>query len=89
MANGDPWMYNNINLAGGNGVWISGPSYNGGAYTIGLNPEIMQMIEEMKIIKKRLCILDAPDLEKLEKYKALKEAYDAYLLIEKLIGEND
>lgn len=38
-------------------------------------------------IEDRLAILQEPDPAKLEKYAALKKAYDQYKLLEKLIGE--
>lgn len=41
----------------------------------------------MDSVEKRLCILDNPDPEKLAKFAALKEAYEYYKLMEKLIGE--
>ena len=39
-------------------------------------------------IEDRLAILAEPDPAKLEKYAALKKAYDQYKLMEKLIGED-
>jgi hypothetical protein len=41
----------------------------------------------MDTMEKRLAIL-VPDPAKLEKYEALKKAYDHYILMEKLIGED-
>lgn len=38
-------------------------------------------------IEDRLAIIQDPDLEKLEKFAALKKAYDNYKLLEKLIGD--
>jgi hypothetical protein len=38
-------------------------------------------------IEDRLAIISEPDPEKLEKYAALKKAYDHYKLLEKLIGD--
>lgn len=38
-------------------------------------------------IEDRLAILQEPDPEKLEKFAALKKAYDHYKLLEKLIGD--
>lgn len=40
------------------------------------------------IIQQRLAILDEPTPEKLEKYAALKKAYEHYKLLEKLLTEN-
>lgn len=39
-------------------------------------------------IEDRLAILSEPDPEKLEKFAALKKAYEHYKLIEKLIGDD-
>lgn len=39
-------------------------------------------------IEDRLAILSEPDPAKLEKFKALKKAYDNYKLLEKLIGDD-
>ena len=39
-------------------------------------------------IEDRLAILPEPDPEKLEKFAALKKAYDNYKLLEKLIGND-
>lgn len=41
----------------------------------------------LESIEDRLAILQDPDPAKLEKYKALKKAYEHYKLLEKLIGE--
>ena len=41
----------------------------------------------LESIEDRLAILAEPDPVKLEKYAALKKAYDHYKLMEKLIGE--
>jgi len=41
----------------------------------------------MDTMEKRLAIL-VPDPAKLEKFEALKKAYDHYILMEKLIGED-
>jgi hypothetical protein len=40
-------------------------------------------------IEDRLAIVLDPDPKKLEKFKALKKAYDHYKLMEKLIGEEE
>ena len=45
---------------------------------------ITKMLEK---IEDRLAILQEPDPAKLEKYAALKKAYEQYKLLEKLIGE--
>ena len=42
----------------------------------------------LESIEDRLAILQEPSPEKLEKYAALKKAYDHYKTLERLIGEN-
>jgi len=44
--------------------------------------------ESIKSINERLAIL-TPDLEKLEKYASLKQAYDHYKMLEALIGNDE
>jgi len=43
----------------------------------------------MKKIEDRLAILQEPTPEKLEKYAALKKAYEHYKTLERLIGNDD
>lgn len=45
------------------------------------------ILHVMQKIENRLAILQEPDPEKLEKFAALKKAYDHYVLMEKLIGD--
>lgn len=42
----------------------------------------------LSVIQQRLSILDDPSPEKLQKYAALKKAYEHYKLLEKLLTEN-
>jgi hypothetical protein len=49
--------------------------------------ELKTIDRRLEEIEKRLHILTKPNQELLDKYPALKEAYDHYKLIEKLIGE--
>lgn len=42
----------------------------------------------LKKIEDRLAVLQEPDPERLEKFAALKKAYDHYKTLEKLIGED-
>lgn len=46
--------------------------------------EILDLKESMAKIKERLAILDKPDQDIMEKYPALREAYNYYLAMEKL-----
>lgn len=43
----------------------------------------------LETIEDRLAILQEPDPKKIEKFAALKKAYDHYKMIEKLIGEEE
>ena len=54
-------------------------------------PDILDMygvVDRLEKIEERLLIL-MPDLEKHEKYPALKSAYEKYLMIEKLVTKQN
>jgi hypothetical protein len=51
------------------------------------NGKKIKVGETLEKILDRLCIL-VPDYEKMEKYPALREAYEAYQLIDKMISDN-
>jgi hypothetical protein len=42
---------------------------------------------KLEIINQRLAILETPTEEKLQKYAALKKAYDHYKMVEKLLND--
>jgi len=46
------------------------------------------ILHVLKKLEDRLAILQEPDPAKLEKYAALKKAYDHYKTLERLIGED-
>ena len=48
----------------------------------------MKVAETLECIMDRLAILE-PDFDKMEKYPALKEAYDNYKTIEALVANNN
>jgi hypothetical protein len=50
--------------------------------------EIIDVVEFMKLMKRRMFILE-PAFEKHEHFPALKEAYENYLLIERLCSGDD
>lgn len=50
---------------------------------------LQEVQKEIKQIKDRLCLLDNPDSNLMKKYPALKEAYENYKMIEKLVNENN
>lgn len=49
--------------------------------------EIIDLKDEIRMIKDRLAILDDPTPEKLEKFKALKKAYERYKHLEQITYE--
>ncbi len=84
--------------SGSNGTsWASGSSYLNGSAVMQVNGSMSvdgnltikgkDVFKLMEQIENRLAILQEPDPKKLEKFAALKKAYDHYKLMEKLIGE--
>ena len=79
-------------------TYTSTGTYNPGTIHItGTNPtistdkgkiELNALIELVDVLKDRLLIL-TPNFEKMEKYAALKKAYDHYKLMESMIGDED
>ena len=51
------------------------------------NGDMVDVGEFMKSISERLCVLQ-PNFEAMEQYPALKDAYDQYKMLEKLLTEN-
>lgn len=49
---------------------------------------IMSLAERLLEVENQLLILK-PHIERLEKYPALKEAYEAYKVLDNLIGTNE
>jgi hypothetical protein len=54
----------------------------------GLTVKGRDLVKLMEKLEDRLAILAEPDPDKLEKFAALKKAYDHYKLMEKLIGDD-
>jgi hypothetical protein len=77
-SNGTSWT------GPGSGLKVSGPAeFDGDVKIKGRSLEkMLQKIED------RLAILQDPDPKKLEKYAALKKAYDHYKTLERLIGDD-
>ena len=48
--------------------------------------DLDELSELIKVLKERFLII-TPNFEKMEKYQALKKAYDHYKLIESMLGE--
>lgn len=65
---------------------ISATSIDYASFNWGTN-SVNLVDERLRAIEARLCIL-VPDPKKLEKYTALKQAYDHYILMEQLIGKD-
>jgi len=72
-----------------------GLSNHGTVHISGTNPtlstdkvkiDLNELGELIKVLKERFLII-TPDFEKMEKYQALKKAYDHYKLIESMLGE--
>jgi hypothetical protein len=70
---------------GTSGIQVKGDAEFEGKVTIN-GRDISKLFER---IEDRLAILMEPDPEKLEKFAALKKAYDNYKLLEKLIGDDE
>ena len=80
-----PW----IATTGGSGsqtsLQVTGDAHFDGNVTV-KGRDLVKLFEK---IEDRLAIVSNPDPKKLEKFKALKKAYDHYKLMEKLIGEEE
>jgi hypothetical protein len=77
--------YTNSTSGSGSGLRVnSDAEFNGDVKIKGRN--IVKLLEK---IEDRLAILAEPDPKKLEKFAALKKAYDHYKLMEKLIGDDE
>ncbi len=70
--------FSNINISNG----MSTPNMHCKDVVIDGKP-LSSILEKMQ---QRLAILENPDPKKLEKYAALKKAYDHYVMLEKLIN---
>ena len=68
----------------GSGLHVSSNAIIEGDLTV----QGISIVKTLEKINERLAIL-VPDPKKLEKYKALKKAYDNYKTLEALIQEND
>jgi Cu/Zn superoxide dismutase len=64
---------------------VTGDAHFDGTVTV-KGRDLVKLFEK---IEDRLAIVSNPDPKKLEKFKALKKAYDHYKLMEKLIGEEE
>jgi hypothetical protein len=101
-ATGATGSYGTIGtITGSNGTyWSTGGNLNVGSIvpTMSVKGDLevdgaltvkgKDLVKLMEKIEDRLAILIDPDPEKLEKFAALKKAYDNYKLMEKLIGDD-
>jgi len=80
-----------VTMSGGGGAG-SGSGYAtgiGGTYIYNLTyREYLELSQRLSKIEEQLAIL-TPLLESHEKFESLKNAYEHYKLMEKLIGENE
>lgn len=84
-----------LNSNWANGSTISGVTFTDSKFHVKQDAEFDGDIKwkgrsldaALKAIESRLAIL-TPDSKKLEKYEALRKAYEHYLLMEKLVGED-
>lgn len=56
--------------------------------TIQYNNEYIEVGKTLKMLMDRLCVIE-PNFKLMEKYPALKEAYDNYKLLEALLANED
>lgn len=76
------YAFSNSNIS--SGLHVSGDCTVDGNLKV-KGKDIVKLFEK---IEDRLAILQDPDPAKLEKFVALRKAYDHYKLLEKLINEN-
>ena len=70
-----------------NGVFTNNASSPGVIHASDISISGKSLSNTLSVIQQRLSILDNPSPKKLEKYAALKKAYEHYKLLEKLLNE--
>lgn len=83
-SNGSIGSIGSINFNNNSGLQVKGDAEFDGNVKI-KGRDLSKLLEK---IEDRLAILAEPDPKKLEKFAALKKAYDHYKLMEKLIGDD-
>jgi hypothetical protein len=85
-STGSSYNWGNVTSSNvtGNGLHVSSNAVIDGDLTV----QGVSIVKTLEKINERLAIL-VPDPKKLEKYKALKKAYDNYKTLEALIQEDD
>lgn len=84
-ANTSPWIVTSGGSGSQGSLQVTGDAHFDGTVTV-KGRDLVKLFEK---IEDRLAIVSNPDPKKLEKFKALKKAYDHYKLMEKLIGEEE
>lgn len=82
--NGTSWSNNWVTSSNPSSLNVKGDAEFDGDVKI----QGHSILKLLKSIEDRLAILQEPSPEKLEKYAALKKAYDHYKTLERLIGED-
>mgnify|MGYP006282615775 CR=1 FL=1 len=83
VPSGSPYIYT-TNTTNPTGLHVSGDSEFEGDIKV----KGHSLLHLMKKMEERLAILQEPDPAKLEKFAALKKAYEHYKTLERLIGED-
>lgn len=87
MTTGDPTLNNVLNDL--SNVPLASPTFTGWSDDVyAIERDLGDIEKRLTEIEKRLLIL-IPDVKLMEKYPSLKEAYEAYKIIEQLLGGND
>jgi hypothetical protein len=84
-TNTSPWIVANGSAGSTPSIHVTGDAEFEGNVTV----KGRDLVKLFETIEDRLAIVSNPDPKKLEKFKALKKAYDHYKLMEKLIGEEE
>lgn len=86
--NGYPSNFDSSGFVLGNGLTMtSNATWTSMELDLGSDREFQEVKARISAIENQLLIL-RPDFEMQEKYPALKEAYDAYQLILKMVKDN-
>lgn len=83
---GSKWIKPSVTMSGGGGGNYCVTSTSSNISVSNIENEVIDLKKEIYAIRDRLLIL-VPDPAKLEKYNALKEAYDNYKLLEAMLNE--
>jgi chaperonin cofactor prefoldin len=77
-----------LNVYGGTGILTTNSTNNSHIYlNLSDDKSFKDLMKRVEIIEQRLAILH-PNEELQEKFESLKEAYDAYKIIERLVDDS-